>query len=71
MSDATAALRRLAESFRPQMTVEVRVEQLLAVLDQQDALAAKIERLEHQCDLLLKACANVQAASETPGHRPS
>lgn len=71
MSTTTAALRRLAQSFRPQMTVEVKVEQLLALLDQQDRLEAKIEGLERKCDVLVKACASVQAALGTPDHHLS
>lgn len=71
MSATTAALRRLVESFNPQVTVEVRVDQLIALLDQQDRLEAKLDQLERKCDVLVKACASVQAALGTPDHHLS
>ena len=41
-----AVLRKLAEGWRPKMTVEVKVQVLSALLDEHDRLVAEVERLE-------------------------
>lgn len=41
-----AVLRKLAEGWKPRMTVEVEVRVLNALLDEYDRLLAEVERLE-------------------------